>query len=122
MNVEEVTALITFFGPPSVPVLLTVLCGAPPGADRVTFIHVAWIVAGLIEAFIGVLFLEWQASAAALAGVLLAVVSWWWFRRRRQRAPRAYGARAKARIRSMVRTMRERARPAPGLKPVPQPG
>jgi membrane protein implicated in regulation of membrane protease activity len=54
-----------------------------------------------------------------ICAVLNALAAWsWWRRRKRRRAPRALGAKSRARIAAMVTRMRERpARPV--LRPVP---
>jgi hypothetical protein len=58
---------------------------------------------------------DWPAFAAA---VVMAVLGWWLNRPRPPRQRRRAGAGA-ARIAAMVATMRERALPRAGLRPVP---
>jgi hypothetical protein len=67
---------------------------------------------------------EWPVAAANLTVAVIAAWWWWWgrFRRRRQRAPRAYGAKSRARIAALTRRARETARPRPVRRPAPQGG
>jgi hypothetical protein len=57
--------------------------------------------------------------AAAAANFLFGLVMWWLSRRRRKRSPKLAGAKSRARLASLVRSMRERAKPRPVLRPVP---
>lgn len=65
---------------------------------------------------------QWFYAAIAAANALLAVFLWWRHRHRRKRAPRAYGAKSRALVQSLVRRARGHARPRPVLRPLPSPG
>jgi len=71
---------------------------------------VLWICAGV----------AWRNWILVAIGVLTAAneTRRWW-RRRRKRAPRSYGAKSRALLAAITRTMRERSRPRPVLRPSP---
>lgn len=78
----------------------------------------SWYLAG--DAFLAVgqaLNGEW--AWAACFAVLGALFAWriWRRRRDRRRALAAWGAKAKARLAVMLRTLREKAKPGPVLRP-----
>jgi hypothetical protein len=58
---------------------------------------------------------------AALNGGLALLLAWdlWRRRRNRKRAPRAYGAKSRARLAALARKAREATRPRPVLRPAP---
>jgi type VI protein secretion system component VasK len=64
-------------------------------------------------------FRQWDMLAGSAASLLLCAAVWWWNRRRRKRAPRAYGAKSRARVAALARKAREAAKPRLALRPVP---
>lgn len=64
----------------------------------------------------------WPVAAGNIAVAGLAAWMLWRSRRRRKRAPRAYGAKSRARVAALVRKTREAARPRPVRRLVPQGG
>lgn len=52
-------------------------------------------------------------AVIAAVQVVIAVIGWWLSRRRKRRAPKLAGDESLARLRRVVRTMRERSRPRP---------
>ncbi len=65
---------------------------------------------------------EWAWAVVAAGNALLAIYLWRRRGRRRKRAPRAYGAKSRALVTTLIRRARERARPRPVLRPQPSPG
>lgn len=67
--------------------------------------------------FATVLALAHALNPALCAGsavtCLAALEAWWWNRRRPDKAARALGGKALARLAAMLETLRDRARPAP---------
>ena len=59
----------------------------------------------------------WTALFAAYAVILAGL--WWWHRRKRRHVPKLIGEKARAIRASLVKTMRERAKPRHVLRPVP---
>lgn len=59
------------------------------------------------------------SAVASGASLILAAVLWWLSRRRKRRVPKLAGAKSRVLLAAVVRTMRERARPRPVLRPVP---
>ena len=57
--------------------------------------------------------------AANGASLIIAAVLWWLSRRRRKRAPKLAGAKSRALLAAVVRTMRERSKPRPVFRPAP---
>lgn len=76
-----------------------------------------WMAAGtgvaVIEAATG----AWGASLSGAVNVAAAVIAWWLSRRKRNRAAKALGARGRAALAVLVRSMREAARPRRALRP-----
>jgi hypothetical protein len=65
----------------------------------------------------------WLAALDAIIGVVAAWAAWSdRHNRRRRRAARVLGAGSRAMVAALVSAMRERARPRPALRPVPQGG
>ena len=62
----------------------------------------------------------WDAAWASGGSLVIAVILWWLSRRRRRRSPKLAGAKSRALLAAVVRTMRERSRPRPVLRPQPQ--
>jgi high-affinity Fe2+/Pb2+ permease len=62
---------------------------------------------------------EWLPAGVGAANLLLAIFFWLRNRRKRRRSPKAFGAKSRARLAALVRSMRE-TRPRPVLRPVPQ--
>jgi hypothetical protein len=60
----------------------------------------------------------WAPACTSLS-VVLAAWRLWRNRRKRDRAPRAFGAKSRARVAALVRKARETAKPRPALRPVP---
>jgi 1,6-anhydro-N-acetylmuramate kinase len=58
-------------------------------------------------------------AAAAVSSAAAAWIGWNWWRRNRRRAPRSLGAKARARLAALVKTMKESLKPWPALRPVP---
>jgi ABC-type sulfate transport system permease component len=61
----------------------------------------------------------WLPTAAAAVNLVFGVVMWWWSRRHKRRAPKAAGAKSRARVAALVRSFRESLKPRPALRPVP---
>lgn len=79
----------------------------------------SWVIAAFWNGYSDILVGEWAAAAIAGANLIVGVWLWWRNRRRRDRAPRAYGAKARARIAALVAKAREVAKPRPVLRPAP---
>lgn len=111
--------LFAFAWPPAWAVLwqLTVsrLTGNRPSAGRVCAL---WCFSGVVLAVIDLAIPLWTASIAGLASAILAVL-WWWWRRKRRRLLSLLTGKYRYIRDAMVRTMRERARHRPVLRPVP---
>jgi membrane protein implicated in regulation of membrane protease activity len=120
MDLQLTTDLICLAGPPLTGFVFSTTRMVQP-YGRLAF-YLTWIFGGAANILVSAVTGDWQAAGCSAATVLLALLSLWWRRRRRGRALREAGARARARIAAMIGTMRERARPAPGLRPAPQPG
>lgn len=79
----------------------------------------SWVLAAFWTGFSDVSGDQWIAAAIAGANLVIGVWLWWHNRRRRDRAPRAYGAKARVRIAALVAKVREAAKPRPVLRPAP---
>ena len=81
------------------------------------WLYLAGAVTGAAGAVAG---RAWPLAAAD--AVLAAAVAWalWRYRPRRERAPRAYGAKSRARVAALARKAREAARPRPVRRLAPQ--
>jgi hypothetical protein len=64
----------------------------------------------------------WLTCLGGLASGGLALFFWWLSRRRRKRAPKAYGAKARALLAKLVRRAREAAPRRVLRRPMPVPG
>jgi membrane protein implicated in regulation of membrane protease activity len=73
-------------------------------------------IGGVIAAFTTV---NWLALAVNVASGVVAAVLWWRRGHRRDRAPRAYGAKSRARVAALVAKAREAGCPCRVLRPVP---
>jgi membrane protein implicated in regulation of membrane protease activity len=62
----------------------------------------------------------WVQVASNGVSLIIAAIMWWLSRRRRKRAPKLAGAKTKALLAAVVRTMRERSKPRPVFRPQPQ--
>ena len=78
-----------------------------------------WAIAATVQAVVDGASGQWGTSLCAAANAGIGAWLWWRRRKRRDRAPRAYGAKSKARIAALVRKARQAARPRPVLRPVP---
>jgi hypothetical protein len=78
-----------------------------------------WIGGCALEAIVNVLDRQYLAAVTAAASLIIAAVLWWLSRRRRKRAPKLAGAKSRALLAAVVRTMRERSKPRPVFRPVP---
>ncbi len=63
---------------------------------------------------------NWIGVTCGGASLAVAATAWLWWHRRRDRAPRAYGAKSRARIAALAAKAREVLRLRPVLRPVPQ--
>lgn len=81
--------------------------------------YFGWGCSGLGGAIGSAMGHDWLSAGGSAANALVAAFFWWLSRRRRKRAPRALGAKSRALLAAVVRTMRERSRVRPALRPVP---
>lgn len=77
-----------------------------------------WAGCGIAGVVAGLTTSSWPVSAVS-AGHILVAAAIWWHRRRKKRGAAPLGAKSKARIEAMVRTMKQRARPRGAVRPVP---
>ena len=103
--------------PPSLAVICAIMRHAMRRPPSATDFWENWGI-GAGGCIIGAV-MSWDLLDLAVAGgqAVLAVIMWWLSRRRKRRAPKVAGARARAIIAAMARTMRERSRPRPVLRP-----
>ena len=112
-------------------ILNAVLCfGGPPLWAALTLLAVrrrsqaaffgGWICGCIAEMIANALDVQILGLIASAASLILAAVLWWLSRRRRKRAPKLAGAKSKARLAALVRTLRERTVPRPVYRPQPQ--
>jgi LPXTG-motif cell wall-anchored protein len=100
------------------PLAVTVLVGCAYRLIRRPFRFYAGWIGGSV--FNSASFLATGPRVYALGGAanaLLAAFLWWLSRRRRKRAPRSYGAKARALLAAIVSKAREVAKPRPVLRP-----
>ena len=81
----------------------------------------SWTVADVALAALNAALGSWGWSAVMAGLAAVNGLLWWqhWNRRRRKHAPRAYGAKSRALIATLVRKAREAAKPRRVLRPVP---
>lgn len=86
---------------------------------RMTF-YGGWVSIAAVVMFCALFAGQWLWAGVAAADALIAAILWWLSRRRKRRAPKLAGAKSKAILAAVVRTMRERSRPRPVFRPQPQ--
>jgi hypothetical protein len=79
--------------------------------------HWFWGGVGVIVGSASVL--DFPELAVGVVQLVFGAVMWWLSRRKRKRSAKLAGAKARALVASLVRSMRERAVPRPVLRPVP---
>ncbi len=79
-----------------------------------------WLRTAVSACAVWALCRAWPPSAGAGADAVIAAILWLWSRRRRDRAPMALGAKSRARLAVLVRSMRQARLPRPVLQPVPE--
>lgn len=80
----------------------------------------SWVLAAAGAAATEAIARQPAACAIAAASAVFGAIMWWLSRRRRDRIRKAYGAKSRARLAALARSMRDSAKPRPVLKPQPQ--
>lgn len=89
------------------------------GLGRFYLWPLGWLSSGAAILITGCARSDLIAIIGGGLNVLAAAAAWWWRRKRRKRAPRAYGAKSRARVAALVMKTREAGRPRRVLRPVP---
>lgn len=109
--VEAVQVALNLANPPGWAWLSLRLSRRPA---RGTAFYLRWAVYAGGLAMLAAAYGSWAWAATSAVSMLIALAFWWLSRRKRDRAPRAYGAKARALLEAVVRKM---PRWEPRLKP-----
>ena len=88
-------------------------------AGALANLYLYWVSAAAVVVICALFAGLWLWAGVATANGAVAVFLWWLSRRKRKRAPKLAGAKSKAILAALVKTMRESLKPRPVLRPVP---